>query len=178
MAIYTREWKLNQMFKKKPQKQHSFSWLFRKYEKIPHWCQTGTVFQDLKLAVNSLFWKPMVLVHFFFPPQSAWIDSFCFLLWVLWLLSQECKTTTNNREEELLGLFTNFDLHEGAEMLTVILWESSYCSWINTYWISQGFTFSHSHGREWTKCKSKLIWKIIEQLSTKPIYLWGQKASA
>jgi len=26
-----------------------------------------------------------------------------------------------NSEEELLGLFTNLDLHEGAEMLTVTL---------------------------------------------------------
>lgn len=174
MAIYTREWKLNQMFKKPP-KQHSFSWLFRKYEKIPHWCQTGTVFQDLKLALNSLFWESMVLVHFFSTAVSLDWLALLSVLRVLWLLSQECKTTMNNREEQLLGLFTNFDLHEGVEMLTVILWESSYRSWINMYWISQGLAFSHSHGREWTKCKPKLIWKIIEQLSTKPIYLWGQK---
>lgn len=177
MAIYTREWKLNQMLKK-PQKQHSFSWLFRKYEKIPHWCQTGTVFQALKLALHSVFWEPMVWGHFFATAVSLdWLAPLSGLR-ELRPLSQECRAATSNREGELLGLFTNLDLHEGVEMLTVILWESSYRSWINMYWISQGLAFSHSRGREWTKCKSKLIWKIIEQLSTKPIYLWGQKASA
>lgn len=59
---------------------------------------------------------------FFFLPQSAldWLELLS-LLQVLYLFSQECKTKTNNRVEELLGLFTNLDLHEGVEMLTVIL---------------------------------------------------------
>lgn len=72
-GIYTREQELNQTLKKKKAPQLLLI-ILKIWKNTPSDVRLALFFKDLKLALNSLFWEPIVSVHGFFHSSPRWID--------------------------------------------------------------------------------------------------------